>query len=1062
MKPLKTAVLSGLIFWCAAAAASAGELKITNTTFGWNPFTNSVSTSGSTPESQFPAAAVNQELEIRFNERLAQSSVSESTILITSIPSSELAPLGLFSSIPGGIVAPVTRKVRKNKILIRPAYFFQGSSVNFGFAPNAYYRLELRGGGRGIKGRDGSRMGGSIYINFRTTDLVADMMPGAPQPQVKLIDAIDGKVNLTQTSVAYPLSSYNQANPTPAPGVQIKFNELVLPSSLLNPATGESPTLRILLDVDDNPGTFTDRIDLPGAFVITHTTKKTLVEWTSAAKSVLGDSFYLVHIEPYVEDLVGNSIYSITQDAGARQLFGYRTKDASGDPLDPIVEEFNDKFNLDTIISSADWNEPSALGFLKNGITGGTGEDGAYRPTDDETLTTGVFDADLGKDVQRVWNFTSVTIPLGVTVTAEGEFPLRIRSTGNVNIYGTLDVSGAGGDQFTEVRVRPGAGGEGAVAGASGALGGSVTDGVDLDTGLFQDGLYGYALATQPNQGLFGLSTVPVTDFVLPRAGGHLLSASHAGLWLQPNVGTGSAAAGSSPGNEIRHNHPTFMIESVSLAGSGSLTVISNPADPLYFGSLIQPSLDTYEFPPPPITKPGDPFMIGDMAGREGDEAGFAGSAGKGSLPMTVAQEFLTLVRSGGGGGGAARTAGEAGEDSPTAYGGSSTGTAGGAGGSAGLSGAVVAMTDTVLTVAGTPFAGLDLNGDADTPPFIVFPNDAQGYLFEIASNTGNTITIVPYLLTHVAPVDGTGDGVVDLADVSLGASYRVEPNVDVGGSGGGSSGVHLAYTIKTPGPPNQTPPTWTPGAGGGAGGGSVRIEADGKIVVAGTGMILARGGDGGRTTGALSTSASGGGGGAGGTVELTSGDPTASAVQVLGLVDCNGGAGGLGEVEGGSGGNGRAIFRSFNGNLSPGAFPDTAVTPPILATDLGFMVPGQLPTLGQSKFYNSDSFPTVYSDFIVVYNADVNGVPTTGLTFTRSNLVGGTEAPFDLFFNDAEIGSNGLVDYSTVDENFVTDPATLSGAFLRFRVGLYPEKTVVGDVFRNVKVDSITVTIGP
>ena len=1060
MKCLKLAAFSGLLVSIAASDLSAGNLEIRNTTFGWNDRTNSVP-GGSTPESQFPAIAVNQEIQIIFNERLAPRRINETTVTITSIGADELGPLGLTSSLPGGVVAPVTRVVRGDKLKIRPAYFFQGSSVNFGFAPLAYYRLELKGGNRGLRSTDGDKLRRRIFIEFRTTDQVADMRPGAPVPKVKLLDPVEGTQRLTETPPEFPQSSFDDATPSPAPGVRIKFNELVLPSSLLNPANGESPTLMILIDVDDNPATFTDRVSMPGAFEITHTSNRTKVEWTSAVANIPGDSFYLVNIEPYVEDLVGNSRFSETQDAGARQLFGFRTKDATGTPLDPILEEFEDKLKLDVLVSSADWNQaPDGLGFLRNGPGGGTGEDGPYHPTSDDVLATSEFDVDLGREVQRIWNFTSLEIPFGVTVTGAGEFPLMIRSTGAVNVSGTIDVSGEDAEQFTEERIRPGAGTVGALGGFGGALGGSVTDGVDLDTGLFQLSMPGYSTGTMPNQGMSGMVGPPLTDFTMKSTGGIQIFEHHAGLWLQPNVGTGSIAPGASPGDEIKHNHPTFVIESVSLEGTGSFDVISDPLDPLYFGSLIQPSLDTYEFPPPPIAKPGDPFMFGDMAGRAGEPAGLSNSGGLGSLPMTVAQEFVTLVRSGGGGGGGARAAGQPGEDSPTAYGGSSTGTAGGQGGAGALTGSVNSMTATVLTAVGTPFAGLDLNGDNDTPPFLVYPNTDQGYRFEIAGNTGGTLTIVPFELSGEAPADSDGNGVIDLDDVPLGSAFRVETGLARGGSGGGSSGVHLANSVKFPGPPNQTLPIWTPGAGGGAGGGVVHIESKQQIVVGSTGRILAVGGEGGRTTGTISASASGGGAGGGGTVVLASADTSVTAIQVPGLVDANGGDGGLGEVDGGAGGGGRARFESLNGNLDPDAFPITNVTPAIQATDLGYFIPGQSPTLGQSKFYSSNSFPTNYTDFTVLYEAKVNGVPTSGLTYTLSDLLAGSEAPFDLFFNDAEADSNGAVDLDTVDEDFVEDPTTLSGGFLRFRIALFPVRTVNGDEFRKVRIDSLRVDL--
>src|SRR5262245_12991747 len=64
-----------------------------------------------------------------------------------------------------------------------------------------------------------------------------------------------------------------------------------------------------------------------------------------------------------------------------------------------------------------------------------TGEDGPFAPDGDTVLLPGVY------------NFTTITIPAGVTVTTEGNARLDLRASGAVVINGVIDVSGArGGD----------------------------------------------------------------------------------------------------------------------------------------------------------------------------------------------------------------------------------------------------------------------------------------------------------------------------------------------------------------------------------------------------------------------------------------------------------------------------------------------------------------------------------------------------------------------------------------------------------------------------------------
>lgn len=1056
-RPKTVATLGLLLCALSSSAFGASKLKVTNTTWGWNPLTESVPT-GSTPESQFPSVAVNQPIQINFSEKLAKKSIKDSTVFITSIGANVLNPLGLSSSLPGGLRAPVSLKVKRGKLQILPAQFFVGSTVSFGFAPNAYYYLEIRGRNKGIKGTDGSRLKRSVIIGFRTTDVVADPSPGPPNAKVTLIDMNEGRVKLTETEPAFPVSSFGKASTSPPPTLLIEFNELVIPSTLTNPSTGESDALELKLDLDNINTTFVDRVTMPGFYEVSHTSTRTLAEWVSVLPNFPADSLYLLEVAPTVEDIVGNSRFKESGDIGDVQLFAYRTVDTPSEPLDPLVEPFNNRVFADTDLTSADWANTDP-GFLKQGVGGGTGEDGPLRPTENMSLSTEVFDTDLGEFVQKTWNFTLVDIPEGVTVRVEGRFPLKILVTGSFKVAGTLDLSGGNGEQFNEQRIRPGAGGLGVAGGGSGGLGGSMTDGVDLDSPLFASaGLPGYPAPLLPNQGLTGLSSL-IEPWTLTKGSGVAITEAYPGLWLQPNTGTGSVVPGATPGDAINHNHPTFRITDILLPSE--IDVVSSPQADDYFGSLNQPGLDIYELPPPPIAKAGDPYVVGDMAGHAGESVAFPGGAGLGSLPLTVAQSLVTEVRSGGGGGGGGRSPGVKGEDSPRAgLGDQNSGTDGGLGGGGFLSGPVVSRTANVVTTSGTPFQGLDLAGDADNPPFVIYPNATSGFAFEIASHTANTVTVKVFNLPLTSGVDTDLNGTYDLNDVPAGGNFRIEPGYNRGGNGAGGSGVHLAGTVKLPGPPNLTMPTWTPGAGGGAGGGAGSVEAGGRIEILSTGLITASGGDGGRTTGAIGASASGGGGGSGGGVLLASADPTITAVRIEGRVEAVGGEGGIGFVEGGQGGAGRIRFESLSNNVNPSQFPPGAVAPPVQATDLGYMIPGLTPSLGQSKFYFSQSFLPKYDNFTVTYNARVDGVDMVGLTYGTVDLDAGREAPFDLSFNDAGMTSAGLVDQDTVDAVFEPGVDGLTLPFVRFRLGLFPERIVDGAVITRVSIDSIEIEV--
>ncbi len=1073
--------VSMLIAYFALSAAASAALEITTTTFGWDPLTQQPTAIGQTAISHYPALAVNQEFQIVFNGNLDKNSIDPDSVRIESVPASELAPLGLTSSLSGGVIAPVVYKVKKNKLTLAPAVLITNGQISFGFAPGAYYRITLKKGK--VKGAGGS-LPKSIEIRFRTTDQVVDQQVGAPTNAVTLVDASAGSKSLAETKLPQLNVSFSNAEVNPAPKVRVVFNELVKPNTVVDAATNGSPSVHIEIDLDGLGSTTTDRTTVPGTFSLSSSQSASTLNWTPLLDAVPGNSVYVVTIDPLIEDLVGNSVYSLTGDIGAKKVYAFKTKPSGTVVLDPIVEPFTTQAKFDSAASSADWGS-SQPGFLITGPGGGTGEDGKFVAASSNVVlpTSQVVGNQV---VPRIYNFSEFVIPAGVTVKAQGPFALRIFCTGPVTINGTLDVSGETPTSISPTQTTPGLGGIAAAGGGAGGLGGSVTLGSpNFQPTMVSSGVPGYATGASASRGLSGQVSA-ISDYS-GSAGlvGSLVAlmadannaAKASGLWFQPNVGTGANATlfpNASPGGLIQHIHPLFHVKSFS-GPTGNVFVFgvqddANAVD--YFGSMIQPGLDLYELPPPPIAKVGDPVVFGDLSGHEGEETGFAGSRGLGSVGLTVAQNFITQVRSGGGGGGGSRAAGEDGEDSPTF--GTAEGTLGGAGGSGVITATVASVTATTITAQGTPFTGLSLGPGVDpdvSPAAIVFPLVTSGYFFEIVSNTASTLTIKPIALLQTTAADVNHDKILNLSDVAgivNGSTLRVEPSLRIGGAGGGGSGVHLAGTVKSSLPDPSSPgntlislPNWTPGVGGGAGGGSVSIEAADRIGVAAGGRILARGGDGGRTTGQLATSASGGGGGGGGVIVLKSTDTTPFAVTVSGgLVDATGGTGGFGFVEGGTGGAGRVRLENRSGSLNASQYVNNSVVPALTATDLGYLVPGLSPTVALSKFFLSGALNVSYTGFTVSYEADVDGVHQTGLSFTLTDLQNNLQAPFKIEFNDAGLAPNGSVDAATVDLNFVSDPTSLSGGYIRFRVELEGSTVLGGHTYENIEIDQVSIAV--
>jgi hypothetical protein len=106
--------------------------------------------------------------------------------------------------------------------------------------------------------------------------------------------------------------------------------------------------------------------------------------------------------------------------------------------------------------------------------SGSTGADGAFTPTANVTLTP---------PPNGIFNFTSVTIPSGVTVRFVrnvANTPVTMLATGNVSIAGTIDVSATSGGNVVDgtfLGSNAGIGGPGGFDGGNGANGVASTIG---------------------------------------------------------------------------------------------------------------------------------------------------------------------------------------------------------------------------------------------------------------------------------------------------------------------------------------------------------------------------------------------------------------------------------------------------------------------------------------------------------------------------------------------------------------------------------------------------------
>ena len=875
------------------------------------------------------------------------------------------------------------------------------------------------------------------------------------------------------------------------PKVRIDFNEPVQPQTVVNFADKSSPSLSVFFNQDGVPW---DPVRALGAWDLTQSKDafgnfESYAEFVPDLIALKDDSEYFIRVKGTVDDLAGNRKgYSVVDEVSFFTI-------VNTDPLPDLTEEFNNTAYEDPSTTSAQWSVD--LGgdefALVPGLGGGTGDDGAFLPPDE--VPAGA-DVDLNELIVtlptsssgelRIYNFTSFTLPNQWTIYPKEvggvSKPLIIKATGEVRVMGTIEIApknashhGTDGDYGLLLGT---GGGSGFCGGGDGGRGGSVMYSLSGSNPPFVNDSGGVFENYVDNSGICGINTA-IQDYALQDSNKtqaffegleSILNAGEVPLQIQPNVGMGIG------NNNVVSNHPTFFIESVNVSAR-VYNIVENPANPRYRGSLLQESTNP-GIPVPPITKVGDPYIVGALEGFKGSDPISAGRQGLGGKPLTVAQTVVTYASGGGGGGGAGASEGIAGDSGPDfeplggAIGGFSTPWSLG-----GDSGVITELTGnvygpdpgdpTILWLSGTNLEPSKYVG------FFVNPNVLEeGWLFEIADNTVDSLVIIPFS-------NGVAPEAFDLDNVTFNGDevFQIFTSLDEGGAGGGGSGVELTGTYKTIFEPPFQLPVWTAGAGGGAGGGVLMIETARSINVAGSGRVYARGGNGGTLSG-LPLAIPGGGGGSGGTIHFRARDSV--KLSEGSVVSVEGGLGGGVEVFGGNGGDGFIRFENLANSLKASNFASTTF-PPVDASNLGVFPAQEGSSLAMSKFYFMRvSRPDYIFDPMdtdpdsrglkIVY--DMTEVDEFNQETTYESLVypdpnGSFPDPhlFKIAFNSCQADIDGFLDLSKINSNFVPfeDFDTMDGQpYIRFVLQLHSSKEVDvgGEVYtyKSLKIRSISI----
>jgi hypothetical protein len=423
--------------------------------------------------------AENQEIVLEFNRPVDPASVGPDTF-------------NVVKAVPGGAAPPGTWVTQGKKAIFRPLLSFGSmGSIVFGFEENAPYQITVPGAPSGtvIRSTAGSPNRTAISCVVTASQGVNDYVPGSPHVAVfyqsdpfnpsALVPLADA------TCVPRGLPDPDLPQPpgiVPAPvRIVFVFDDIMQPESLVDPLLQSSETLRVRVrQFDPGPPVDESTTIVPGTFTISYdfTALRTRVVF---APTVLypglgfaptaggcippfpgGETLRQMEVElsPAIFDVSGSTttppnplVLAPNQDPVV-----FTTKPAEASTF-TLTEDFETTAREDASRTGALWNDPSAPGVLKIGKGGGRGLLGDVRLGEDDviidtgsqtfphpelpgthTLTGAPITVTNG-----IFEFESIRIPQGRKLTFVGPNVARIFVRGNLDVQGTLDLTGKPG-----------------------------------------------------------------------------------------------------------------------------------------------------------------------------------------------------------------------------------------------------------------------------------------------------------------------------------------------------------------------------------------------------------------------------------------------------------------------------------------------------------------------------------------------------------------------------------------------------------------------------------------
>ena len=435
--------------------------------------------------------ALNQELRITFSRPVDLASVNSQSFRVTD--ANGVTPPGEF----------LLDSNDASVLIYRPELSFDSSgNPVFGLLANESYSITVPGTANGDAGpyvtsQDGRENRRRLQCSVSSTLPVIDLKPGDPIVDVRVdvvteVDEAGMPVAFQTDALANGAVDVFRSSP-----IRFRFSDVMNPGTLVNPVTGQSPTIEVLVDGDGSLGTVEDRVPLDGTFaldidteaLVTTVTFQPELDYPSAGSDPVSPRRILVELPSTIADLGGNSLVN----AGT---LSFVPESITFDALD-VVERFDNELRADLRRTGAQWSVDLGQGsrVLAPGLGGGSGRHGELVVRSGTTVVLSTDSEDFASienlavydPIQQVrdpetqtplvvtngiFEFATLVVEAGGTLRFEGTNPARVFVRGECRVLGTLDVSGDPAPPHTATDCQGGVGGRGGPGGRFGGEGG--------------------------------------------------------------------------------------------------------------------------------------------------------------------------------------------------------------------------------------------------------------------------------------------------------------------------------------------------------------------------------------------------------------------------------------------------------------------------------------------------------------------------------------------------------------------------------------------------------------